>query len=201
MGRGPSDWVLVSVLGPAEGRQLSQGTMRVQVQDRVQRYSNRELQAIGQKVGALLGGAGARSGRGFEVALAEGPGCESSLDSIILVLGLLLGRVAQHAQVPAMDSRAPSFVKDVRAAMARVFWSVREEADARGSREVLAQFETEEECRSLLERLVTRVEPGVAAAPVTAPGVGRKPARVREGALRVLTWNISAAPGLRNKSA
>ena len=200
-GRGSWNWVLVSLLGSAEGRRLSDGGVRVQVQDRVARYKNRDLQTIGRKAAALLGGAEARSAGSTDVEFTVGPGCERAQDSILLVLGLLLGRVAHHAQVPAMDSRAPSFVRDVRLALAQVFWSVREEADARGSREVLPQFETEAACRELLRRLVTRPEPGVPTIPVAAPVSGRKAPAVKEGALRVLTWNISAAPGQRNTSA
>ena len=88
------------------------------MQDRVARYKSKDLQPIGRKAAALLGGADRFGGR-CEVEFTVGPGCERAQDSILLVLGLLLGRVADHARVLAMDSHVPSFVRDVRQALAQ----------------------------------------------------------------------------------
>ena len=75
---------------------------------------------------------------------------------MILVLGLLLGRVAQRAGVSAMDAKCSTFVRDVRRALCAAFAAMRAQADASGHRDVYHDLATQASCRSLLQVLVTR---------------------------------------------
>ena len=65
-----------------------------------------------------------------------------------------------------MDSEAPSFVSDVRGALAGAFAALREEADKSGEREVFAYLASRSACERVLKLLVSR--PTVASVPTAA---------------------------------
>ena len=169
--------------------------MHVLILDRFGRQE--AAQMVARKLQALIGGVRARVGDDVQVATEVCPPCESSQESIFLVLGLLLGRVARHAGVSAMDSGVPTFVRDVRRALSAAFAAMRAQADASGHRDVYHDLVTEDSCRALLRTLVTRpalpetLRSGAGTAGSASGrghgdsyGGGVKP-------LRVLTWNVS----------
>ena len=157
--------------------------MRVRVQDRV----GRSPTEIGWKVAALPGGEEARIGRRFEVQRPQrvGDGV-STHDSVLLVLGTILGRLAECAGMEGMDAGAPGFVGDVRGALCRVFCSIRVEADSRGAREVLPQFEDASACRQLLQTLVSRVSPGEVSRPLAGARGAGSSCRAQRGGEQLL---------------
>ena len=102
--RGSHDWFLAIVMSAEPGCGLSSGTsLHVRVLDRFGRPQ--AAQTVGRKLQALIGGVGARLGENVLVEPEVCPQCESGQDSVFLVLGLLLSRIAQRAAVSAMDSK------------------------------------------------------------------------------------------------
>ena len=116
---------------------------------------------------------------------------------MFLVSGLLLARVAQRAGVSSMDSKVPTFVRDVRRALCAAFASMRAQADASGNRDVYHDLVTEDSCRSLLRTLVTRpvlpetVRGAARAAGPSMSGVRPESSADRVRPFRALTWNVS----------
>ena len=153
--RGSHDWLLAVVTSSEPGRGLGAGaSLHVRVLDRFGRPQ--AAQTVGRKLQALIGGVGARLGENVLVESEVCPQCESGQDSVFLVLGLLLARVAERACVSAMDSKGPTFVRDVRRALCAGFASMRAQPDASGHRDVYHDLVTESSCRALLRTLVTR---------------------------------------------
>ena len=154
-------------------------------------------QTVARKLQAVIGGVGAGIGMDVQVELEESPLCDSRHESMILVLGLLLGRVAQRAGVSAMDAKGSTFVRDVRRALCAAFAAMRAQADASGHRDVYHDLATQASCRSLLQVLVTRPAlPETVRAGADPGGLVRSGARAEGGAdrtqpLRVVTWNVS----------
>ena len=132
----------------------------------------------------------------MQVKVDTCPSCDSSNDSIVLVLGLLLQRIARRCGVPEMSSIGPTFVRDVRRALCAGFTALRVDADEAGDREVFNLLAAEAPCKSILAKLCTR--PAVvdrAFAPVPRGSAARCAGSEGDGsevkALRVLTWNVS----------
>ena len=98
------------------------------------------------KAAALLGGALAAQALGDSLEVGPAPPGQGSVDAIVVALGLLMSRVAQHAGMTSMDREAPSFVTDVRGALACAFGALREEADKSGEREVFAYLLSQASC-------------------------------------------------------
>ena len=96
-----------------------------------------------------------------------------------------------------MDSKASTFVRDVRRALCAAFAAMRAQADASGNRDVYHDLVTEMACRSLLQTLVTRPAlPETVRSALGAPGPLQNSDRSESCAdrvrfLRALTWNIS----------
>ena len=123
-GRGSHDWLLIVVASTVPGESLgAAGRLVARVADRFGRAQAAATAA--RKLEALVGGVGAHLGARMEIEMKGCPPCESAHESMILVLGLLLARVAHHAGVPAMESGAPTFVRDVRRALCAAFASMR----------------------------------------------------------------------------
>ena len=134
-GRGSHDWILAVVKPADAGEGLGAGKpLHVLVLDRFGRPQ--VAQTVARKLQALIGGVGARLGNDVQVEAEESAPCESGQESVFLVLGLLLARVAQRAGVSSMDSKVPTFVRDVRRALCAAFAAMRAQADASGNRDV-----------------------------------------------------------------
>lgn len=154
-GRGSNDWLLAVVTSAEAGERLGVGkALRVRVIDRFPRPQ--AAQTVARKLQAVIGGVGAGIGIDVQVEMEESSLCDSRHESMILVLDLLLGRVAQRAGVSAMDSKCSTFVRDVRRALCAAFAAMRAQADASGHRDVYHDLATQASCRSLLQVLVTR---------------------------------------------
>ncbi len=121
-GRGSHDWILAVVTPTEPGKSLgsAQG-LRARVMDRFGRPQAATI--VARKLEAMLCGVGGRLGIGMQVDTEVCPPCETGHESMDLVLGLLLARVAHHGGVAAMDSGVPTFVRDVRRALCAAFAS------------------------------------------------------------------------------
>ena len=205
--KGTHDWMLVRVEPRQEesciGAAVKGGAgLRVSVHDRFKRLT--PLATLGAKAVALFGGADAARALGDGLELGAVPPGQGSVDAIVVALGVLLSRVARHAGVAAMDSEAPSFVADVRGALACTFAALRREADESGVREVFAYLSSRRACERVLGLLVTR--PSVSSVPNAAGSLAvsyeGQAERGPEGMtdLRLLTWNVSEARGVRTRS-
>ena len=196
-GRGSNDWVLAVVTGVEAGERLRVGrSLHVRVVDRFGRAH--AAQTVARKLQMLIGGVGARTGDDdVQVETEVSPPCDGNQESIFLVLGLLLARVARRAGVSAMDSKVPTFVRDVRRALCAAFAAMRAQADASGHRDVHHDLVTEASCRALLETLVTRPAlPETVRGRAGTSGLAKSGATAEGGTdrlkpLRVLTWNVS----------
>ena len=205
--RGSHDWMLVRVEprqeGASIGAAVKAGTgLRVCVHDRFRRPT--PLATLGAKAVALLGGVDAAKAVGDGLELGSAPPGQGSLDAIVVAFGLLVSRVARHAGVAAMDSEAPSFVSDVRGALACAFAALRAEADQSGEREVFAYLSLRSACERVLSLLVSRpiVSSVPSAAATLATSFEGQTERGPEGTtdLRLLTWNIAEARGVATRS-
>ena len=127
----------------------------------------------------------------FRLGAEESAPCESGQESVFLVLGLLLARVAQRAGFSSMDSKVPTFVRDVRRALCAAFAAMRAQADASGNRDVYHDLVREDSCRSLLRTLVTRpVLPETVRGAACAAGPSVSGARPESSADRVLPFRV-----------
>ena len=118
--RGSHDWLLAVVTSAEPGSGLCAGTsLHVRILHRFGRPQ--AAQTVARRLQALINGVGARLGEDVQVEAEVTAPCESGQESVFLVLGLLLARVAQHACVAAMDSKGPTFVRDVRRALCAAF--------------------------------------------------------------------------------
>ena len=106
-GRGSHDWLLIVVPSTVPGESLgAAGRLVARVADRFGRAQAAATAA--RKLEALVGGVGAHLGARMEIEMKGCPPCESAHESMILVLGLLLARVAEDLAWIAFIMRDPS---------------------------------------------------------------------------------------------
>ena len=178
-GRGARDWLLARVT-PEEGADnlaAGAGALRVQVFDRARRPGAADL--IGGKLRALVGGVSARSAPGCHVEYGDFPATAGVHEAGVCVLGLICERLAAAARLSghgastpedpclAIESSSPSFARDVRRALVRVFAKLREEADASMNRDVYVYLASASACRGLLD-LISLREPSAGGAAADA---------------------------------
>ena len=155
-GKSVRDWFLVSVRSASgEGERLAQASsLHVSIQDRCGRAT------VGERVAGMIDGVvrGVKCGPGDRVSVEQGrfPDCSSSVDSCLVVLGLVFARIAQEAKVGHLDPFAASYVHDFRGCLARAMGMLRIEADRLGDRDVGRGLCTESLCSRLLAMLAER---------------------------------------------
>ena len=151
--RSPQDWMCVSVKAAAKGHRLGEATrLVVRIHDAAQRPS--VARRVAKNLDVLLRGVAAVSDAAVpEIEFLTVPACPVASQRSLCAFGLLLGHVALHAGMPALDMWSPSFVPDVSHVLRAAFSGFRSDAGARGVRDVDVLLTEKSVCRALLQKL------------------------------------------------
>jgi hypothetical protein len=167
-------------------------SLHARVFDRVGRSHQIDVILKGFRV--ILGTIAAVPYRGATKEDGRFPDVTQDYDMAACVVGLLLQRVGAAAAEPVLDVGSALYVVEVAGRIRSAFDAMRAQAERRGERDILRQFEAPDDCRVFLRRFggsgeVDAGRPGGSgAAHVSVVSAG-----LYDDRWSLLTWNLSAA--------